>query len=460
MSNPNDLLANFQQQIKEAATQDRANYFLVHVTKVLVGRKDPNNFQVHGIRLDNGKPVTVTSKKSSSGQHLPQQQAVMRADKTSRVGSKDPEVAAYTAEYFHTYGEGSLCIHALMRANKPYERDGQSFASVDVLDLDAATQRITSAEEFDRVLLSLLKPWNFKSGPLAEDAIGNRVWAKNGVLGIQPTVHLRLLGADNMVDKGIFFGLGAVDRANGQPLPSPRLPTDDEILAHLRKSPSYAMLKGLTEQPGFKEIGYVAIPGMRVNVGRDALNGTAENYLGAPKSWTWIKKEVPAVDGNHPQVRGWRGGILHIKETTSGRKIAVDAAPSVKWGLTLHPRLTPQEQELRNPSQVQQAAPVAKQSIDQNAASRTEAPARAVSEQQAARPQQAGVQERTQPADESYENQPANHAEQFEDYNPEDIYMMEQMANDGGERFEDDIDDLLQQAEAARERRNSSVPRM
>lgn len=327
-----NLIAQFESKIREAKRQDKANYFLVEVAKVKVKRGDPDAFMVEGRRLDNGQEVFVTSRKSTLGQHLPRAGSVMRADKASAAGTGNGK-ALYNAAYFHAYGVDDLCIDGLVRAIKPYRaQSGMVSASVQVLNIENNGGFVTRPGELDSALLAALKPWAAEQSALSHDAKGKAIWSEKGGLGIQPMVLVRMVGGENVV---ALYGLGAVDQRKGEDdAPDPRLPTDEEILAHVRKNKLYPQIAQMSQHPDFAKYGFALIPGMQINVGRGCLTGGQENHLAAPRVWDWEHRTNLPEGAEPKKERGWRGGYIHVKQTDIGRHIVVDAVPSNSYRLT------------------------------------------------------------------------------------------------------------------------------
>lgn len=485
-----DLIAQFEMKIRDAKRQDRANYFLVEVANVKRNRNDDRAVLIEGRRLDNDQPIVMTTRKSSDGQHLPRPGSVMRADKATRLPTNMPNGAAkYTAEYFHAYGKEDLCIQGVMRASNPFTRQAKTSATVQVLNLESNGGFVTKPQQLEAELLAALKPWAAEQSVLSHDVQGKPIWSENGALGIQPLVLVRMMGGDNVVP---FYGLGAVDqRQNEDDAPNPRMPTDEEILAHVRKNPQYQNIVEMAKHPEFAKYGFALIPGVQFNVGRSCLGGGKENYLRAPDSWDWELRDNLPEGGQPKKIRGWREGYIHVKQSDLGRHIVVDAAPNFAYRLTPGVSKTKLEQDVLAARAGAANGMNTQQGESQSAASRAEAPHAAAPKQKpSARPQHVAAQAQTprseqaapqaqaksprtqqaspqEPAPHLMDQPPLDAYDQFDDADLEqfadDFAAMESMAAEPAPGYMDgdDTDDLLQEAAKRHaDRRLSNLPRM
>jgi hypothetical protein len=349
----------FENQFEHMRKQDQAKYFLMQVVKVAPVKGDPDSFIALGVRIDNEQNVAVYSKKSTSGQHFPEPGGILRADKVSRMPQKSKnDITAYSAEYFHAYRNDDFCIRAVAQAQRP-KKDPQSkmwSADMRFFDVEKGPVMLDGnqiAEQIERELARMLKPWKSdEQSSITHDVKGSPLWGdgQEARPGMSPFVAVRS-GAK------IFYvyGDGAVrQKTNNENEYVYSLPTDEQVKAKISKNTGLQNLlavisnvKGQATPEQMAQLKITLIPGLQVRVGRDSLGGEKQSYLAVPSAFDWKNKDVLDDAGNPTGRPGFRPADAHIKMSSRGSMMVVDAAPSAGGRLTQFIPETSVERELR-----------------------------------------------------------------------------------------------------------------
>lgn len=484
-----DLIKEFESRLSQIRREDEVKTFVVSVTGVRRHEQNQDLFQVRGVRADTGKTVYVSSKKSSSGQYVPEVGDLLRADKASRLPTgNNPEIACYKAEYFHTYGADDLCLRAVIRADRPKQNNESQMwsAQVSAFDVENGVELISAPDQLDAVLLKMLKPWeaNPTDSPIQSDLKGSAIWSDKPRQGITPKVALRMAGGAQHV---WVSGPSVVNGGTAEK-PAYRFPNDTEILNYLARNQKLTQLRTALanmeqERPGFlaKE-GLIAIPGVSFVVGRDSLSGDTEKYLRVPEAFTWTDRDNLNGEG-HPQTRrGYREAYVHVKTNSAGRMMVVDVVPSPNGRLTPGVPDTSVERAIRAAAEQSEAAShnnAAPAAASESSAAMTTkklpaATAVAANHSQKRDPVEEPAAKASQPSPVRQPSPAANPVQAqgehsfVDDFSEEfmgDIAAMEAMNQSQdtdsfptGDSFTDDLDSLLN--EAVELRASRSIPRM
>lgn len=331
-------------------------HLLITVQRFERSTADKDLFRVTGLRHDTGELVAVYSKKSAGGQKIPGIGDIFRADKAvasamngdmTDAEGKKVSVQVFEAPYFHSYAKEDLCLSGVVRTSKPTQGStGQWQASVTLFDTEVQSVVLTDAKNFEKEVLRLLKPWEMEApSSITQDAVGRKIWGSDYAQGASPQIIIRQPGSDAIAEHRWIFGLGGVN-AGTKEQPSYRYPTDQEILEHIKKpvmvgnksTPSnFTMLSGLMAQieenpemkKGFIEgNGLTLVPAVKFPVGRDSLAENTEKYLAVKQAFVETDDANKDQNGNPKESRMFRPAILHIKESSTGRYIVVDAVPA------------------------------------------------------------------------------------------------------------------------------------
>lgn len=368
-----DVAALVKAKFRPAVQAAGSRYFLVKVDKVVINPKNSDEFQVAGERLDTGERSVVLSKKSSSGQKLPIVGEVMRADKATPIQTANPNVSAYKAEYFYSYGaesdENSFCLAAVAMPTTPKLNEANGMWSAQVLAVDPNAATDITADGFldgnlDIQIAQLLRPWeNNQKSDITHDVMGRSLWGdnKSALQGVTPFVTVRFESESVRV-----YGAGAVkSEASTEKNTIYRLPTHDETMNHIKNNKMLNSLKsafdGLTPDV-LKDYGVAIIPGVALQVGRDSLSGANQKYLKVPSQFQWKNEKKLDESGQPTMMPGFRDANIHVKASRSGRMIVVDTVPAVNGKFSRGLPFTPAELERKNAAaqvaaQAQQAAP-------------------------------------------------------------------------------------------------------
>lgn len=391
-----DVQQLFEAQFEQMRKQDQARYFLMKVEKVTLSRDNPDAFLAVGVRIDNEQRVAVYSKKSSSGQHIPEKGGILRADKVSRVAQRSTaEQTAYTAEYFHAYRNDAFCIRAVGQAQRPKKdtKSGMWSADMRFFDVEVGAVMLDGTQIADRIqqeLIGMLKPWAAKEqSRITHDVKGSALWGdgKAARPGMSPFVAVRSGSKTFFV-----YGDGAVRVDTGDADEYVySLPTDEQIATKITKNTGVQNLLTVIKDvqahatpEQMAQLKITLIPGLQVSVGRESLGGEKQSYLAVPGAFDWKRQDVIGPDGNPTAQPGYRMADVHIKPSRNGRLMIVDAAPSAGGRLTQYIPETSVEKALRilnsqeaAPAPAKAAEPaVAKQAAPQDRASaRGQAPA-------------------------------------------------------------------------------------
>lgn len=464
-----DVQKLFESQFEEMRKQDQAKYFLMKVQSVKVAERDPDAFMATGVRIDNDQAVVVFSKKSSSGQHIPEKGGILRADKVTRLAQRSTaELTAFKAEYFHAYRNDDFCIRAIGQAGRPQKNAKNGMWSADMRFFDTEVgpvmldgNQIMSGIEQE--LTRMLMPWTSdQQSTITHDVKGDALWGEGNEArpGMTPFVAVR------SGNKTIFvYGDGAVrDKNTADDEYVYDLPTAEHVQAKLQKNAGLqnlvSVIKSLEGQATPEQLAQLKItlvPGLQVSVGRESLGGDKRNYLAVPDAFDWKRLDVLNSDGSPTTQPGFRMSDVHIKASRKGRMMVVDAAPSAGGRLTQFIPETSVEKALRvlqSQQQAPEAAPVAK-----------EQPAKAAKPQQAPAKQKAELTESQYdaPARNAYDDAAMDDFGNFDNY-AEDMASMASMAaeavpQDNAFDMDDDLDDLLEEA-AQRQKSRASRPSM
>ncbi|MBA1280213.1 hypothetical protein [Stutzerimonas stutzeri] len=454
-----DVQQLFESQFEQMRKQDQAKYFLMRVEKVSLSTKNTDVFLAVGVRIDNDQPVAVYSKKSSSGQHIPEKGGILRADKVSRLAQKSTaEITAYNAEYFHAYRNDDFCIRAIGQAQRPKKdsKTGMWSADMRFFDIEAGPVMLNGNEIVPRIeqeLARMLKPWaEAEQSSITHDVKGDALWGDGTQArpGLSPFVAVRSGNKTFYV-----YGDGAVrDKTAGDEAVYD-LPTDQQIKAKLQKNTGLqnlmSVIKNLEGQATpeqLEQLKITLVPGLQVTVGRESLAADSQKYLAVPDAFDWKRHDVLDNNGNPTTQPGYRLCDVHIKTSRSGRLMVVDAAPSAGGRLTQYIPETQVEKALRV-QQSEQAAP----------SQEPQAPAH---NDEHAKPKQASTPARVE---ESQYDAPARN--QFDDSVMEDFGDMDTYAHDlaamnttdHGIDMDDEIEELMKEA-ALRQQNRTQRPGM
>lgn len=453
-----DVQQLFESQFEQMRKQDQAKYFLMKVDAVKIAQTDPDAFMATGVRIDNDQQVVVYSKKSSSGQHIPEKGGILRADKVSRVAQRSTaELTHYKAEYFHAYRSDEFCIRAIGQAQRPQKnaKNGMWSADMRFFDTEVGPVMLDGNEIIPRIqqeLARMLKPWeSSEKSSITHDVKGDALWGDGTEArpGMTPFVAVRSGNKTFYV-----YGDGAVrDKSTDEDTFVYDLPTDEQIQSKIEKSSGLqnllTVIQSLQSQATPEQLAQLKItlvPGLQVSVGRESLGGDKQNYLAVPDAFDWKRMDVLDNNGNPTTYPGFRMCDAHIKASRKNRMMVVDAAPSAGGRLTQFIPETRVERELR-----MQEAPQADQKAQQQETARQSKPtqvAQASEQAPAAAESQYDV-----PARNSYDDAPMDDFGDFERY-AEDMAAMS--AADDSFDTDDDLERLIQEAS---ERQRARVPR-
>lgn len=331
---------------------------------MLQGRDE---FRVLGRRVDNDSPTVVYSKKSTSGQHLPEVGGVLRADKATRIAAKSNEkYTSYDAQYFHAYGKDDLCLRAVAQAQRPKLDQSSNIWSADMRLYDIETAPVVLdgnqlEDSFEKELERLLKPWDFpEKSSITHDVQGKPVWGVGEARsGFSPFVAVRSGSKTFYV-----YGDGAVRKEGGSAESKEyTLPSDERVRSRVQRAQGVqnllTVLRSVKEQAGADKLGQLKvslIPGLQIRVGMEALGGQKQSYLAVPEAFDWVNKDSLDPKGNPTSYPGYRPADIHVKESRTNRYMVVDASPSAGGRLTQFIPETRAEREMRAESQHKPAA--------------------------------------------------------------------------------------------------------
>lgn len=354
-----DIDQLFRQNFDRMRKEDQARHFLVKVSMVQFANGSTDTFRVIGTRCDNGAKVAVTSVQEKSGQHLPEVGGIFRAEKAERLppSAKNPDVTLYKAEYFHAYGSGEFCIEAVVQASRPVKNSetGMWSAQVHAFDLETNVQSLTAdkllaGSEFEQTILKALKPWSAeRASSITHDVKGNALWGdgKTALPGLSPFVAIRF--TDQVIK---VYGPSVVkDSKGGKDIL--RLPTDAEILSRINSNPKLRSIVATAKEfpPEYaKDLARLPIhiiPGVSMQVGRDALSGSSETYLRLPDKFGWVNDNARNEGGQPIIQRGYIMANVHVKMSRKERMIVAHAVPTPTGQLSKTIPETRQERELR-----------------------------------------------------------------------------------------------------------------
>lgn len=326
-----ELISKFESDLRNSAKKSSAKYFLMSVESVKEASGKINQLLVTGVRTDTRQRVAVVTSKPDNGQYLPEVGGMMRADKVTSLQSADLGVPRYSAQYFHAYGQSDRCLHAVVQCRPPYQDgDGKWNANVLVLDHEGPSVHIKTVEEFDKFALALIRPWAWKNpGKCTHDVMGNPLWNTEGARGISPVVHIKIMGGEKVLAQ--IYGRACVSQSDG----TTRLPSPSESKALLEQSAGFQKVRALFDHEAVQTLGMVLVPGISIGVGRASIANGQERYLRYPEGWDWSHE---AEGDAQPQIsRGFRSGMIHIKQSPTGQWGVVDANPSAEnrispWG--------------------------------------------------------------------------------------------------------------------------------
>jgi hypothetical protein len=395
-----DIEARFKEAFAKTKKEESVKNFLVKVAKVQEVPGSPDSFVALGYRVDNDQKVAIFSKKASSNQYLPEVGGVIRAEKATRMPAKGT-TACFKSEYFYSYQQDSICLQAVIMAGQP-RQDLESRmwqAQIHAYDIDVNHSMLVADQpsELEEALVNSLMPWTNKTpSKITHDVRGKALWADASAAqpGFSPFSMIRVQGQEL-----VLYGKGSVkmDR-NGEV--SYRLPTVDEVRAHVQSHPKLQMLKTVfaTLDPTELSKLYIAvIPGLSVTVGRDSI--ADRKYLAIPQAFDW-KNYQKTDDKGNPEIKpGYRHADVHIKTSRTGRMMVVMVAPTD--GHRTYAKLpeTEHESHIRLMREARQANPEA-------AASHVTAPSSAPIASESASPQQAATPQVVERRTEALSNQP------------------------------------------------------
>lgn len=406
-----------------------SRYFLLKVAKITVDPKNPDQFRVSGVRVDTGENAHLVSKKSSSGQKLPKEGEVVRADKASPMSNVDPGLNAYRSEYFYSYGDGGFCLSATALPSIPRKNEENGMWSAQVMAVDSEAAIEVTADSFqggsiDAVIADILRPWESgQNNAVTHDVMGRSLWGdgQDAVRGVTPFATVRFAGESVRI-----YGAGAIkaeDADSGY-----RLPTRDETVAAIGRNKMLNSLKSAFEglpAEALKEHGVAVIPGVALQVGRESLSGDSQNYLKVPNQFQWTDDKNVGDDGLPIVRRGFRDAFIHIKPSRTGNMIVVDTVPASGGTFSRGVPLTPQEvsrQDSSAPAQQASAQPQPQPQPQQQAAApaqqkqtSTQPQQQEVLAQQAAPAQQQGgpAADQFPPLDDFNENEYSMYADEL-----------------------------------------------
>lgn len=439
-----------------------ARYFLVKVEGVAIGRNNPDAFQVSGTRIDTGDQVRVISKKSASGQAMPEVGGIFRADKATQQKSENG-ITHYTADYFHAYGNNDFCLTATVQAQPPKkdESTGMWSAQVRAIDHTVNTLHVPADKFNDRdlaaAILPALKPWQAtESSSITHDAKGDHIWA-NPVKGVNPFALVRFAGKTLTV-----YGIGAVERSPGVV----EFPTDDEIIQKIKSNvPVQNMIAVLKDLPkdALAKVAFTVIPGMTINVGRESLAGESQKYLAVPQAFSWVDQSRVDPSGKPASYAGWRENAqVHMKLTRTDRMVVVDVVPGSNG--TLHKSIPETEFERKvrlekaagadqeqganvsQPAAAQQQAPVQQAPVQQESNQQPNQRSTAQARRAAPQAQSAPVTQAANAYDDEFEDMGGGAMDDYEDY-ANDLSAMESMNAAPANLADDDFDAIMAEAE-------------
>lgn len=457
-----DVQQLFESQFEQMRKQDQAKYFLMQVAKVSLVKGSEDSFIALGVRVDNGQNVAVFSKKSTSGQHLPEKGGILRADKVARMPQKSKnDITAYSAEYFHAYRGDDFCLRAVAQAQRP-KKDAQSnIWSADMRFFDVETGPVILdgnqiAEQIESELMRMLTPWKAdEQSSITHDVKGSPLWGSGQEArpGMSPFVAVRS-GAKTFY----VYGDGAVrQKTNNENEFLYNLPTDTQIKAKVSKNTGLQNLlavinnvKSQATPEQMAQLKITLIPGLQVRVGRESLGGKKQSYLAVPSAFDW-KNNILLGDDGEPTVQpGFRLADAHIKISSRGAMMVVDAAPSAGGRLTQFIPETSVERTLRAGAEQENAqrTPTEAPSQARVATTQEPEPARQMREHE---PSQYDA-----PAINQFDDAPMDDFGDFGQY-AEDLALMQMPDQNFGT---DDELDLLMEEASQRQNSRGNRPRM
>lgn len=471
-----DINALFKETLKKEQKASDPKSFMIQVQQDPVhSQSNHDAFKVVGIRMDTNERVAVIAVKSAAGQAVPKAGDLMRADKVER-SLQHPNAPVFKAKYFHTYDQNSFCLNAVMQPLPVRRTTGTNMVGAQVIAYDPKSSgAILSGVEvqagLSSAILQHLKQWDAKEASgITHDMAGKPVWSQGATRGLTPMVNVRFADQSFKV-----FGAGAMDIDPSDKGKGVRYPTDEELLNRIEKTTGVITLKSVmkslidkgTPATELQKVDISVVPGLVINVGRDqiTMNERAlKEYYSVPQAY-----EVPKEDGS--KFVGHRETFIHVKMTRTNKFAVVDTAPVPGGKASAKVPLFANEIE-RIEARKNLAAGLQTATPDQaSAAQSQQSPQKSVmsrekaldlddfpDEKAAAKPL---VREQTQHAPVS-KSAPESASSDFNpaEYDMEgldtDMQLIEQL-NSGLDEF-DDVDNLLQQAEAISAQRNA--PRM
>ncbi|MDH4602469.1 hypothetical protein [Pseudomonas syringae] len=335
-----DIEARFKETYAQVKKEETAKAFLMRVVKVREVTGDADSFVAYGFRTDNEAKVAVAAKKSTSGQHVPVEGSVLRAEKITRVPSaKTSDIAFYKSEYFHTFLPDSFCLQAIVQPTMPRKNDanGMWSAQVNAFDIDTNDQIVTADRtntDLDEVLVKMLMPWTAEvPSSITHDIKGDALWGDGLTAkpGFSPFVLVRILNQSFPL-----YGKGFVKQELDGKM-SARLPTEDEVLSIVRGNPKLQSLKATIKTLPVEELPKLSIaliPGLSITVGRESMSGAERAYLAIPKAFDWTNRNLQDDKGNAVIHPGFRKADVHIKTSRTNRMIVAHAVRSIGSTLT------------------------------------------------------------------------------------------------------------------------------
>lgn len=335
-----DIEARFKETYAQVKKEESAKSFLMRVVKMREVPNDPDSFIAYGFRTDNDAKVAVAAKKSTSGQHVPVEGSVLRAEKISRVPSvKTTDVAFYKSEYFHTFLPDSFCLQAIVQPTKARKSEASGMWSAQVNAYDTETNdQIVSADrtntDLDQVLVKMLMPWNAENpSSITHDVKGDALWGdgKSAKPGFSPFVLVRILNQSFPI-----YGKGFIKHELDGKMAA-RLPTEEEVLSTVRGNPKLQSLKATIKTlpvEDLPKLSIALIPGLSITVGRESMSGPELAYLAIPKAFDWTNRNLQDEKGQPVVHPGFRKADVHIKTSRSNRMIVAHTVRSIGSTLT------------------------------------------------------------------------------------------------------------------------------